>query len=335
MRRLSEYLVALSDSVPDDGLPARAAPSQLLAAEFDNMRVAVSWALAASEPELALRLAIEFRWFGFARPGTFSERSRWLDEGLRATGIVSTRTRARALETAARIALILGDFPKSAALAEESMHLYRELGDDRAAFEPLHLLGNATSARGNLDQAKALHQENLTLADRLSDRKRVHRSLHALGEIELELGNLRQASTLLEQCAAFAREGGEPAQLSSVLCGLGDVALASMNLRKASALYRESITCVRDAQLWPTPTIVCGVGGLAAVATLTGQTERAANLWNGVETIEKEWGTPLTNPERRRYSRIISTSVPTTRTLSGAVERPSADDVVLDALSEH
>ena len=70
MRRLGEYLVALADSVsPTDPVPGRGSPPDSLAAEFDNMRAAVTWALAMLDTELALQLATEFRWFGFKRAG--------------------------------------------------------------------------------------------------------------------------------------------------------------------------------------------------------------------------------------------------------------------------
>ena len=337
MRRLGEYLVALADSVsPTDPVPGRGSPPDSLAAEFDNMRAAVTWALAMPDTDVALQLATEFRWFGFKRAGVFSERSRWLDDALRTPGRVSTRTRARALETAARIALILGDFPKSAALAEASVRLYRELGDEHASSESLHILGNATSAKGSLAQAKVVHEECLELATRLSDSRQVYRSLYVLGEIERDMGNLPKASELLEQSAAFAREAVDQPVLTSVLHGLGDLALAEGDLPRAARSYRESILVARNARLWPLPIVVYCIGGLAAVAAVAGQTERAALLWGGVEVLEQEWGTPLNRPARGRYEQLIAACVTAAPLAFGATaERAStmlADEIIDEAL---
>ena len=337
MRRLAEYLVALSDSLQPEDWTGRGYPSQVLADEFHNMRVAITWALALREPELALRLATDFRWFGFARVGAQVERSRWLDAGLRTKGIVSPETRARALDAAGRIALILGDFEKSASLAEECIGVFRELGEGESTFEPLLVMGMATSGSGDLRRAKALFEEGLALARLMSDSVRVHRALHALAEVELELGNLREAAVQLEQCAAFARAAREPAHLSSVLTGLADVALMSGDLPRSARLHRESIQVVRQARLWPSPGIVYSIGGLAAVAALAGRAERAARLWGGVEHLEREWGTPLNNPERRRYERIVSSAlgVPA-RSDPGAepASVASAEEIVEEALKD-
>ena len=173
------------------------------------------------------------------------------------------------------------------------MRLYRELGDEHASSESLHILGNATSAKGSLAQAEAVHEECLELATRLSDSRQVYRSLYALGEIERDLGNLPKASELLEQSAAFAREAVDQPVLTSVLHGLGDLALAEGDLPRAARSYRESILVARNARLWPLPIVVYCIGGLAAVAAVAGQRERAALLWGGVEVLEQEWGTPL------------------------------------------
>jgi predicted ATPase len=309
MRRLAEFLVAQAQAIAPQDWTGRGSPAEVLAVEFHNMRVALAWALERHEAALALGLATEFRWFRFAQAGAHVERSRWLDEALRASGDVPPEIRARALDSAARIALILGDFDKSARLAEQCIRAYRELRNDRAEFEALHVLGAATSRTGDLERGRSRHEEALALARRISDRVRVHRALHALAEIELELGNLDEASQQLEQCVAFAREAGEPAHLSSVLCGLADAALMRGELARAASLHRESIQVVQRARLWPAPGVVYSVGGLAAVAALAGQAERSARLWKGVEALEREWGTPLNDPERKRYAAIVSTAL--------------------------
>src|SRR5205823_2255380 len=113
-RTLAEYLVALAEDSPAfhefRGNSTLSAAD--LGAELHNMRTALAWALAAPEPELALRLASEAMWFSRGT-NTLPENNRWLEEALRIAGSASRETHARALEQAASGARALGDFQRS------------------------------------------------------------------------------------------------------------------------------------------------------------------------------------------------------------------------------
>ena len=79
---------------------------------------------------------------------------------------------------------------KSIALSEESLRLFRELGDDPASAETLVVLGNAVAEAGDLDRARALFEEASGLATRVSYQKGIYRALHALGKLERTAGDL-------------------------------------------------------------------------------------------------------------------------------------------------
>jgi predicted ATPase len=111
MHALAEYMVRI----------AREHPSAVMPEEIENVRAAITWALASSEFELALRLAAAAQPF---RPLP-AEHSRWLDVGLRRAPHVSPRIRADALAAASMSAYRLGDLARSAALGEQSLRLYR------------------------------------------------------------------------------------------------------------------------------------------------------------------------------------------------------------------
>jgi predicted ATPase len=105
-RALAEYLVriaeessAINRSLADAA--TRSAPPPL-GDELDNLRAALAWALAAPEPDLALRLASEMMFF--SRGGNvLPEQNRWLDEALHFAASVSQQANARALQQACRV----------------------------------------------------------------------------------------------------------------------------------------------------------------------------------------------------------------------------------------
>jgi hypothetical protein len=137
-----------------------------------------------------------------------------LAAGVRGPGAVSPETRVGALQSATAIAQRLGDFAGSIALAEESLSLCRELGDEAGSLDTLRILAGATEANGDSDRTRTPIVEAIRRATRLSDTTRVYRLTHQLGELELRRGNVRRASELLEGSSALAREAGDFTTLS-------------------------------------------------------------------------------------------------------------------------
>lgn len=253
--------------------------------------------------ERALQLAIAAR---HASAGGLlpAEQIRWLDEGLEAEAEVSPKTRARALHAAGGIANLLGDFTKSVSLAEQSLGLFRELGDDPAAIETLVVLGNATRDSGDYERARALCDEALALAKRVSYERGTYRALHALGEIERAAGNLARATEFLERSAALARNAGDRVLLPFILHGLGDLALAQRNLSSAASFYRQGLRLGQEIEMGR-PIVAC-VAGLAVVAAVAREVARAGRLWGALEILEHKTGTPARGRHTPWYDDIIT-----------------------------
>lgn len=102
-----------------------------LQTEHDNLRAALSWALEPAdrsgehaESGLRIATALERFWLVYG----VSEGRGWLERGLSGSG-VSPRVRARALNQAGWIALFQGGQDRAVAMLEESLALFKELGD--------------------------------------------------------------------------------------------------------------------------------------------------------------------------------------------------------------
>jgi predicted ATPase/class 3 adenylate cyclase len=315
---LARYLVALPEGgAPALGIdepvgrlvlfPASAGADrllELLGAEPDNLRAAVQSAFAADLPDLALRLAIMMYWVAESGGGGIPfEQDQWLREGLRAAGPVSSETRADALAAAAGLAYSLGHFDRAELLAEQSLQLHREIGDDTAAMVALHILGNAAHARDDYDRARGLNEQCLELATRSSDTKGIYVSLHSLGQLALDTGDLSTAHELLGRSATLARIAGDWNNLTAIIHGQGDVALAAGDLTQATLLYREAIEL--DPGKLGQSVLYC-IAGLAAAAAAAGRVERAGQLWGAVAALERETGWPIRDSDRRLYDDLIA-----------------------------
>jgi predicted ATPase/DNA-binding SARP family transcriptional activator len=297
-RALAAYLVTLLEEVQ----PFRDAPGRL-GDELDNLRTAVAWALAAPEPELALRLASEAVWFSGGM-NMVREHSRWLEEALRSGGSAAPQARARALEQAASVARVLGDFERSQVLGEQALRLYLELQDEPPCVHVLRRLGDAASGAGDYARARAWYEQSYELAERLSD-VRVYYAIQALGEFELRSGgDLHRAAKLLERSLTLARAAEDHWFLTHILHSLGDVALAQGDLARARSFYRDALRLCHQIDQWRTA-VYC-VAALAAVAALAGDTSRAGRLSGASETLGLELEWRVLEHEGRTYDAALA-----------------------------
>ena len=126
---------------------------------------------------------------------------------------------------------------RARAAGEESLRLFRDLGE--AAGEALALsgLGLIASGEGNLELAASLHTESLQLARRIEDLATEARALGDLAVIDLDRGNFDHAEELLRR------------HLEAVNT-LGDLDGVAFSLEAFAALYTARMDDERAARLY-------------------------------------------------------------------------------------
>jgi predicted ATPase len=129
-RRHAEHVLELAEAA-DPELDAGADQAiwlQRLALEHDNMRAALAWLASAGELELELRLASALKNFWWVQ-GHLSEGRRWLEGALAHSDTLPKAQRAYALTGLGQIAYRQGALEAATVALEESLDLYRELGE--------------------------------------------------------------------------------------------------------------------------------------------------------------------------------------------------------------
>ena len=125
--------------------PQQAEWLERLEREHDNLRAALQWSLEPAQAgpgiEMALRLVRGARWsFGTCVVSIVRGRPFW-SRPWRAAKELKLPVRARALNAAAGFAFGQGDYDRAEALLQESLVLYRQLGDTRGIASSLQGLG--------------------------------------------------------------------------------------------------------------------------------------------------------------------------------------------------
>ncbi len=218
-----------------------------LTREHDNLRAALGWA-QEERAAVGLRLAVALSRF-WEMQGYLSEGRAWLESALALLpddAPAARLDRAKALNSAGIFAYRLGDYPNAAARLEESIAMFRALGETRRVAAALNNLGNVAKERGDYQRAATLHQESLALKRELRDARGIAASLNNLGMIASAQGDDDAATTLYAEAAALQRQGNDRWVLSHTLNNWGEAALRQGNNAGAVALFRESLTLKRE-----------------------------------------------------------------------------------------
>jgi predicted ATPase/class 3 adenylate cyclase len=227
--------------------------------EHDNLRAALAWALESGKRENALRLAGALYYFWELR-GYWSEGQKWVDDALalsagqqsgRATaGPVGesgpptrepTVLRAKALYAAAR--MYFGaqlDMAGSRTLVEESLGLWREVGDKWWMAVALEHVAFVTFAE-DFQTSTARVEEGVALAREVQDRWPLGLCLGRLAYARAAVGDMAAARRMCEEYMAIARSVGDKSQLSMGLGAMAPFYWLEGNLAAAASIAEEAL----------------------------------------------------------------------------------------------
>ena len=215
--------------------------------EHDNLRSALEWSkMALGSGEICLRLAGALGHFWEVR-GNFSEGRERLSAILSmqiAQG--QTAPRAKLLARAAELAYRQSDYPATHLLAQESLEIYRKIGDKQGIASMLIKSGNAATERGSYTIASRFLEEALEIWREQKDKHGTARALISLGFSALRSGETELANARLEEALSISHELGDARSMGFELSGLGEVALRQRDYDRATQLMEQSLELRRQ-----------------------------------------------------------------------------------------
>ncbi len=168
-RAHAAYYLTLAEAAKS-GLEGDDPPSWLdrLELEQDNLRAALGWAIAAPDPELALRLVAALWRFWHLR-GHITEGRRWADAILAIPGRPGDRITTAALIGAGGLAYWQVDMVAARAYYEEGLRIARDGGDRWGEAEALRNLGWILAATGDREAAEGSFEQSAAIFQELDD----------------------------------------------------------------------------------------------------------------------------------------------------------------------
>jgi predicted ATPase/DNA-binding XRE family transcriptional regulator len=227
-----------------------------LETERDNLRAALAWSLESRKSNHALRLAGAVYYFWSERSYS-REKLKWLDEVMtlsnheRSRTVASVETRAETAWRAkvlfaagqARVVTFL-DPTTSRRMVEESLHLWRELGNKWWMAVALEHIAFMLTMEGDHETAQARAEEGVSLARDVEGHWPLAVCLIRLVSPLMRTGD-PTAHQVAEEGVAVARRVGDKSVLSFGLIMLASTYLMEGNFMGAAPVVEEALAQAR------------------------------------------------------------------------------------------
>jgi len=298
--------------------------------EHDNLRAVLAWSQRdKGNAELGLRLAGALAVFLNTR-GYWSEERDWLEGVLTQAGAANyPQAQAHVVRELADLLGGMGDFAPAETHMAHSLKLFQELGDLPWSAWVLNRLGWLAREQGDTTIARLRLEESLALYRELGDQTGIAWALVTLGEVAVMQDDVARATTLLEESLTLFRHLANTYGIGWALNHLGHVAQLEGVYERATRLHKESLTlfleygakdfgCAETLQSLGETALADGgtalatthftealalfkdlghragvswcLAGLAGVAAVNEEPERAAWLWGAAEALRQSIG---------------------------------------------
>jgi predicted ATPase/DNA-binding winged helix-turn-helix (wHTH) protein len=295
-RAHARYYLALAEAAePQLTGPDQAVWLEQLEAEHANLRAALRWAEESEAVEEGLRLAGALCQFWLARS--------YLREGQECLArlVPLARTsmpmavRVKVLTGAGHLAHNQGDYVAARILFEESLALWREIGDKWGIATALNDLGWVAWRQGNYAEARTLSAESLALWQELGERQGMATALTNLGWLAQHQSDYAEARALFEESLTLRRALEDTRGVAFSLALLGWAWSKQGAYSHAAGLLEEAVTLFQDVGMQQLRAFASSLR--AEVAHAQGEDGYAAALLEESVTLFRDigdkWGLAL------------------------------------------
>jgi tetratricopeptide (TPR) repeat protein len=283
-RRHAQRFAALAFALSRPARFSDQAALSRLAAEHDNMRIALAFAVERSDLELGEQLVVGL-WYFWVSFGFTAEGDRW---ARRLLGTGSNVAGPELLSSAGELARFAGDLDRAVELKEQAIPRYESAGERSMLAAAITDLAETLIARGDLDRAQLEAERALAIRAELGEPSGMAHARHALVRLELRRGDFTRAAALAEDSLADWRTTERWNDIAQALCYAASAHRRLDNLPRASSLLREGLALAARARDWAIA-VDC-LEEAAAVVAAAGDLEQALRLGGAVQAWRETSG---------------------------------------------
>jgi predicted ATPase/DNA-binding CsgD family transcriptional regulator len=317
--RHANYLLELAEEAePALAGPEQAAWLERLEVEHDNLRVALAWLTERGEAERGLRLAAALLRFWWFRGHLAEGRTRL--EGLldlRPSVPVRDEVRAKALHALGIHRFAdddLEDWAMVRSRMQESLEIYRKLGDELHAAAVLRNLGRVRAVLGEWTAAYASLNESLEIMLRSGTESDVALSLFYLGMVQVHREDFSPARANLLNGLELFHKLDDKFWINACLVHLAYIDCEEGAYDAAHSRLMQTNEILPLEQFpWGTTYVL---DGFSRLAVAQGEAVRALRLGGATDALRQTYGVTIGPTEQAAFRRRLE---PAWRALRGEV----------------
>lgn len=239
-------LVLAEEGNPELTEPERAVWLARCDIEHDNFRAALDCLFQTSDLDWAFRLCLALFRFWDMREHLAEGRAR-LETALRLSSSEYAKERGKVSHYLCAITTSQGDFSAAGRYAEQSLAVYRDLGDQWGIAVSMNASAIIARDRGDYSAAQSYFEEALSCWRALGDRVAIARCLHNLANLVRVRGDYSRARAVLREAAQIFAELGDRSGAAWSMSQQGDIAREQDEMTAARDLYQQALSAFRQA----------------------------------------------------------------------------------------
>jgi non-specific serine/threonine protein kinase len=281
-----------------------------LGGEIDNIRTAFATLDRRGEYGVMLRLAValESLWSSLSYE---REGYHWLTRALQTADAHAGSLVYRGMLLAARLSVVLGNYPTAMKLAESGRALATAANDAICIADALCLLGNTARGQGDQDDALQRYEDALSRYRALGQQERIAYTLIQRAKLG-DLGSVdhpgdpiaqRASQLLCDEAEALYRSIGDDGGVARAMHQRSHIAYLSRDYPLAARVAGDAL-----AMRWEQRNLTEAASSfedLADLAGVTGAPVTAARLYGVAEALRETRGVPMWPAYRAAYEREV------------------------------
>jgi predicted ATPase/DNA-binding CsgD family transcriptional regulator/DNA-binding XRE family transcriptional regulator len=271
---------------------ARAVPHLLLALqpEIDNVRLALEWACAQPEPDLAARFGAAL-WMWWSHPDRQAEGRAWLDRIVSLPGVERAPQYGQVLVGLALLTRSQSDMAQAVILADKALHIANTNADIALSAIALYVRGTALALLSAAEAAEPVVYQSVERAREAGLTWIEIVGLCALGNLALARGDARTAEQHIRAGLRLTQNRVDTWSRAIAVTALGDLLRARGDAEQAGTAYEEALSLFTSLDPHRTYISQALLHNLGYVALAHGDVRRAASMFIDSATLYRTLGT--------------------------------------------
>ncbi|MEZ4690548.1 MAG: tetratricopeptide repeat protein [Ignavibacteria bacterium] len=209
-------------------------------ADHNNFISSIEWSAGNEIPDKGSVLAASLLNY-WNTTGNYSTAIRLVENILQSSGSIDKSIKAKLILRTGNFKRFQGDFEQAKKYSEESLTIYKEIGDKKGIAESTNSLGNIANYQGDYKQALKCYKESLSIFKEIDDKRGIAGSIQNLGLITRNMGEYEQAKKYYEESLAMGREIGDKTRIADTINNLGYIAIIQEDFKQAKKYLEESL----------------------------------------------------------------------------------------------